>query len=49
VVTVIQQQIGYHETFGEFKRACQSFFRKRKKYLPELQMLLSENFHIQAG
>jgi transposase len=39
----------YYETFGEFKRACESFFRKRKKYLPELQMLLTENFHIQAA
>jgi transposase len=39
----------YYETFGEFKRACESFFRKRKKYLPELQTLLTENFHIQAA
>ncbi len=39
----------YYETFGEFKRACESFFRKRKKYLPELQLLLTENFHIQAA
>ena len=39
----------YYETFGEFKWACQSFFRKRKKYLPELQRLLTENFHIQAA
>jgi len=39
----------YYETFGEFKRACESFFRKRKKYLPELQKLLTENFHIQAA
>jgi len=39
----------YYETFGEFKRACESFFRKRKKYLPELQSLLTENFHIQAA
>jgi len=39
----------YYETFEEFKRACESFFRKRKKYLPELQMLLTENFHIQAA
>ncbi len=37
----------YYETFGEFKRACQSFFRK-KKYLPELQNLLMENFHIRT-
>jgi transposase len=36
----------YYETFAEFKQVCQSFFRKRKKYLPELQMLLTENFHI---
>ena len=27
----------YYETFGEFKQACKSFFRKRKKYLPELK------------
>ena len=39
----------YYETFGEFKSACKSFFRKRKKYLPELQTLLTENFHIQAA
>jgi len=38
----------YYETFEEFKRTCESFFRKRKKYLPELQMLLTEIFHIQA-
>ncbi len=39
----------YYETFSEFKRACESFFRKRKKYLPELQTLLTEKFHIQAA
>jgi transposase len=39
----------YYETFEEFKRACESFFRKRKKYLPELQALLTEHFHIQAA
>jgi len=39
----------YYETFAEFKGACKSFFRKRKKYLPELQTLLTENFHIQAA
>ena len=39
----------YYETFAEFKRACESFFRKRKKYLPELQTLLTENFHLQAA
>lgn len=38
----------YYETFEEFKRACESFFRKRKEYLPDLRMLLRENFHIQA-
>jgi transposase len=38
-----------YETFGEFKRACYSFFQKRKKYLPELRALLTENFHIQAA
>ena len=38
----------YYETFGEFKQACKNFFRKRKKYLPELQSLLTENFHIPA-
>jgi len=37
----------YYETFAEFTEACKSFFRKRKKYLPELQSLLTENFHIQ--
>ena len=39
----------YYETFEEFKLACESFFRKRKKYLPELQTLLTENFQIQAA
>jgi len=39
----------YYETFEEFLRACESFFRKRKKYLPELKTLLTENFHIQAA
>jgi len=39
----------YYETFADFKRACESFFRKRKQYLPELQTLLTENFHIQAA
>lgn len=37
----------YYDTFAEFTEACKSFFRKRKKYLPELQTLLTENFHIQ--
>ena len=39
----------YYETFEEFKLACQSFFRKRKKYLLELDALLTEHFHIQAA
>lgn len=39
----------YYETFDEFKKVCESFFRKRKKYMPELQTLLTENFHIQAA
>lgn len=39
----------YYETFAEFKQACKNFFRKRKKYLPELQTLLTENFHIQTA
>jgi transposase len=39
----------YYETFEEFKRACESFFRKRTTYLSELQTLLTENFHIQAA
>jgi transposase len=38
----------YYETFKEFKRACESFFRKRKAYLPELKTLLTENFYIQT-
>ena len=38
----------YYETFEEFKQACKRFFRTRKKYLPELQSLLTENFHIQT-
>ncbi len=37
----------YYETFVEFKRVCEDFFRKRKKYQSELRTLLSENFHIQ--
>ena len=39
----------YYENFDEFKQACKSFFRKRKKYLPELETLLAEKFHIQAA
>lgn len=39
----------YYKTIAEFKQACESFFRKRKKYLPELLSLLTENFHIQAA
>jgi len=39
----------YYETFEEFQRACEDFFRKWKNYLPELQILLAENFHIQAA
>jgi transposase len=39
----------YYETFDEFMRVCESFFRKRKKYLKELKTLLAENFHIQAA
>jgi len=39
----------YYATFDEFERACESFFRKRKKYLPQLQTLLTENFHIQLA
>jgi hypothetical protein len=39
----------YCESFAEFRQACESFFRKRKKYLPKLQTLLAENFHIQAA
>jgi transposase len=39
----------YYETFEEFRRACERFFRKRKKYLPELRALLVENFHIQTA
>ena len=38
----------YYETFEEFEQACKNFFRKRKKFLPELQNLLTENFHIPA-
>jgi len=39
----------YYETFAEFTEASKNFFRKRKKYLPELQTLLTENFHIQTA
>ena len=38
----------YYQTFEQFKQACKNFFRKWKKYLPELKNLLTENFHIQA-
>lgn len=38
----------YYETFAEFVEACKNFFRKRMSYLPELQTLLTENFHIQT-
>ena len=37
----------YYETFEELQQACKCYFRKRKKYLPELQSLLTENLHIQ--
>lgn len=36
----------YFDTFEKFKDACKSFFRKRKKYQPELKTLLAENFQI---
>jgi len=36
----------YYETFAEFVGACKSFFRKRKKYIPELRSLITENFHL---
>jgi hypothetical protein len=39
----------YYKTFEEFKLACKSFVRKRKKYLPELQRLPTKYFHIQAA
>ena len=39
----------YYETFAAFKRACESFFRKRTAYLPELKTLLTENFHIRTA
>jgi transposase len=45
--TVLNNQ--YYETFAEFKRACESFFRKQKKYWPDLLTLLTENFHIPAA
>ena len=38
----------YYETFEAFKDVAKSFFRKRKKYLPELRTLLTENFQIQT-
>ncbi len=36
----------YYPTFNEFKEACKSFFRKKKKYKIELKSLLTENFQI---
>ena len=38
----------YYETFAEFEQACKNFFRQWKTYLPELQTLLTEKFHIQT-
>jgi transposase len=34
----------YYETFGEFKKACKSFFRRIKRYKEDLSSLLTENF-----
>jgi len=36
----------YYETFAEFKEACKSFFKKKKKYQAELKSLLTENFQV---
>ncbi len=33
----------YYETFDEFEAACNSFFRKKKKYQAELKSLLYRN------
>jgi transposase len=38
----------YYQTFAEFKQACEAFFRKQRKYLPQLRTLLTENFHLRA-
>ena len=36
----------YHEKFSDFKLACENFFRDLKRYKPELDSLLTENFQI---
>ena len=39
----------YHETFDEFKIACERFFKNWKKYKRDLESLLTENFHVIAA
>lgn len=36
----------YYEKFGEFKFACEQFFKDLKRYKQELDSLLTENFQI---
>ena len=36
----------WYETFAEFTRAVQKFFGSRRKYRPELETLMTENFHL---
>ena len=36
----------YYLDFVDFCAAVKSFFRCRKKYLPELTTLMTENFHM---
>lgn len=36
----------YYATYAEFKTACLDFFKEMNQYSPELDTLLTENFHI---
>ncbi len=36
----------YYESYLDFKKACMAFFRNNKRYKPELESLLVDNFQI---
>ena len=36
----------YYESFPDFKDAISKFFRYQRKHLPDLQTLITENFHL---
>ena len=38
----------YFVEFREFVQECKNFFRRRKRYLPELRTLITENFQLLA-